>query len=53
MKPIGLVIYPQFQMLSVAVSAVFEFANLAADELVYSVRLLSEEGGPVRSSLGF
>jgi len=50
---IGLILYPAFQVLSLGVSTVFEFANKNADEPVYDVTLLSATGGPVPSSLGF
>jgi transcriptional regulator GlxA family with amidase domain len=53
MRDIGLVLYPGFQVLSLSVSTVFEFANLALDESAYEVRLLSEHGGPVATSMGF
>src|ERR671919_1111370 len=52
MQRIGFVVLPGFQMMSFAVASVFEFANKEMAELVYDVRLLSETGGPVRSSLG-
>jgi transcriptional regulator GlxA family with amidase domain len=50
---IGLILYPAFQVLSLGVSTVFEFANKNADEPVYDVTLLSAGGGSVPSSLGF
>ncbi|MBE9605500.1 GlxA family transcriptional regulator [Acetobacteraceae bacterium H6797] len=49
---IGFVIYPGFQMMSLAAGSVFEFANLCADKTVYEVATVSEHGGPVRSSTG-
>ena len=52
MQRIGFVVLPGFQMMSFAVASVFEFANKEMAEPVYDVRLLSETGGPVRSSLG-
>jgi transcriptional regulator GlxA family with amidase domain len=39
--------------MSLAVSTVFEIANLQAGEPIYDVRMLSETGGPVRTSVGF
>jgi transcriptional regulator GlxA family with amidase domain len=36
-----------------ACTTVFEFANQTANKLHYDIRLLSEQGGPVRSSLGY
>jgi transcriptional regulator GlxA family with amidase domain len=52
MRHIGFVIFPGFQIMSLAAASVFEFANLNAGEAVYDIRLLSETGGPVRSSIG-
>lgn len=53
MREIGLVIYPGFQVLSLAVSTVFEFANQGVDKPAYTIHLLSENGGRVPTSLGF
>jgi transcriptional regulator GlxA family with amidase domain len=50
---IGFVVLPSFQVMSLAALSVFEFANKEMGEPVYDVRLLSETGGPVRSSIGF
>jgi transcriptional regulator GlxA family with amidase domain len=52
MRKIGFVVAVDFQMMSVAALSVFEFANLTAPEPVYEVEVLSESGGPVRSSMG-
>ncbi|MFK0089216.1 GlxA family transcriptional regulator [Pseudomonas sp. NPDC090755] len=41
-----------FQVLSLATQAVFEFANIAAQEPFYTVEHFSLTGGTVRSSLG-
>jgi transcriptional regulator GlxA family with amidase domain len=49
---IGFVVLPGFQVMSLAALSVFEFANKEMDEPVYDVRLLSETGGSVRSSIG-
>src|SRR4029077_1115844 len=49
---IGFVVAPGFRVMGFAVASVFEFANMERDEPVYDVRLLSETGGPVRSSIG-
>jgi transcriptional regulator GlxA family with amidase domain len=49
---IGFIILPGFQMLSVAVLSVFEFANREVGEPVYELHLLSETGGSVLSSMG-
>ena len=52
MLRIGFVVAPGFQMMSFAALSVFEFANLAHSEPAYDVRILSEHGGLVRSSMG-
>jgi transcriptional regulator GlxA family with amidase domain len=52
MQTIGFVVFPGFQMMAFAAVSVFEFANLTAGETLYDVRLMSERGGPVRSSIG-
>src|SRR5258708_31820016 len=52
MRSIGFVIAPGFQMMSFAALSVFEFANLTSTEALYDVRLLSETGGQLSSSLG-
>jgi transcriptional regulator GlxA family with amidase domain len=49
---IGFVIPEGFQMIGLAAQAVFEYANRVAGKGVYEVRVLSEKGGAVRSSLG-
>ncbi|SMH39414.1 GlxA family transcriptional regulator [Azospirillum agricola] len=49
---IGFVIFPGFQMMSLAAGSVFEFANLCAGEPFYELTTLSEHGGAVRSSTG-
>src|SRR5439155_26477111 len=53
MQRIGFIVLPGFQMMSVASLSVFEFANKEVAEPVYDVHLLSETGGPIRSSIGF
>lgn len=52
MKTIGLLIYPGFQVLGLAVSAVFETAN-DLHGVHYELTVVSEHGGIVHSSLGF
>jgi len=52
MRRVGVIVFPGFQVMSFAEISVFEFANLAMGEPVYDVELLSETGGPVRSSVG-
>jgi len=52
MQRIGFVLSPGFQVMSFAALSVFEFANKEMGEPIYDVRLLSETGGSVRSSIG-
>ena len=52
MQRIGFIVLPGFQMMSVGVLSVFEFANWEIGEPVYDVHLLSETGGSIRSSIG-
>jgi transcriptional regulator GlxA family with amidase domain len=52
MQRIGFVVLPGFQMLSVTALSVFELANGEIGEQVYDFHLLSETGGPIRSSIG-
>lgn len=52
MQRIGFILIPQFQMMSLAAASVFEFANMLAGEPLYEIRVISETGGPVHSSLG-
>jgi transcriptional regulator GlxA family with amidase domain len=52
MQGIRFLVLPGFQVMSFAAVSVFEFANKEMGEPVYDVRLLSETGGPIRSSIG-
>jgi transcriptional regulator GlxA family with amidase domain len=52
MQRIGFVVSPGFQVMTFAVFSVFEYANKEMGEPVYDVRLLSETGGSIRSSIG-
>jgi transcriptional regulator GlxA family with amidase domain len=52
MQRIGFVVFPGFQLFGFAAVSVFELANDTAGKPLYEVRLLSEHGGPVKSSLG-
>src|SRR3546814_3943528 len=52
MLSVALVVGPQFQVMSMAALTVFEFVNLLADEPVYDLHLVSETGGPIRTSFG-
>jgi len=53
MQQIGFVVFPNFQVMSFAAITAFEVSNLVLGESAYSVTLLSEAGGLVRSSAGF
>jgi transcriptional regulator GlxA family with amidase domain len=52
MQRIGFIVFPGYQVMSFAVISVFEFANFAAGTPLYDIRLLSETGGPIRTSIG-
>lgn len=52
MHRIGLVLFPGVQVLSLAPLAVFEMANVETGKPFYEVRVLSETGGPIRTSFG-
>jgi len=52
MLSIGFVVTPGFPFMSLAALSVFEFANLSAQQRHYDVQILSENGGPVSSTLG-
>jgi transcriptional regulator GlxA family with amidase domain len=52
MQRIGFIAFPGYQVMSFAVVSVFEFANMHLGRQVYDVRVLSEAGGPVLTSIG-
>jgi transcriptional regulator GlxA family with amidase domain len=52
MHRIGLVLVGGFQIMSSAAVAVFEIANILGGKPFYDVRVISEDGGRVRSSIG-
>jgi len=52
-QEIGFVVFPGFQVMGFAALTAFEMANLSVGENGYAITLLSETGGPVRSSAGF
>ena len=52
MQGIGFVLFDGFHVITFTSMAAFEIANQALDEPRYDVRLLSEKGGLVRSSMG-
>ncbi|MGV8918853.1 MAG: GlxA family transcriptional regulator [Pseudomonas sp.] len=53
MHTVALVVFPQFQALSLSLGSVFECANLLLGDPAYAFRLVSEAGGAVMSSQGF
>ena len=53
MRRVGFIIYPGYQAMGLATTAPFELVNRQAAEPVYDIRMLSQHGGPVRTSLGF
>jgi transcriptional regulator GlxA family with amidase domain len=53
MHRIGFVIFPDFQVMGFAVITVFEVVNALLGDKAYSIAMLSEKGGLVRSSAGF
>jgi transcriptional regulator GlxA family with amidase domain len=52
MQRIGFIIPEGFQMLALAPQTVFEYANRSAGRTVYDVKVLSEKGRPLRSTIG-
>ena len=53
MLRIGYIVVPNFQVMIFGGLTVFEMANRMTKEPHYDIRLTSEGGGPVRSSLGY
>jgi transcriptional regulator GlxA family with amidase domain len=53
MHRVGLLVYPGFQSLALAVATAFEYANLMSDEPAYEFCVVSEFGGAIASSQGF
>ncbi len=53
MHSVGLLVYPGFQSLALAVATAFEYANLMNGEATYDFVVVSEHGGAVPSSQGF
>ncbi len=52
MHRIGFIVYPAFSPMNLAVTSVFEIANWKVGSAAYEVTLLSEQGGPIATSLG-
>ena len=53
MLRIGYIVVPGFQVMVFSGLTVFELANRLTKEPYYEIRLISESGGPVESSLGY
>ncbi|MDB5835463.1 MAG: helix-turn-helix domain protein [Caballeronia sp.] len=53
MLRIGYIVVPNFQVMIFGGLTVFEMANRMTKEPHYDIRLISEGGGPVKSSLGY
>jgi transcriptional regulator GlxA family with amidase domain len=53
MRKVGFFILPGYQPMGLAITAPFETANLQAPQPVYDIRMVSAQGGLVRTSLGF
>lgn len=51
MRTVGFLLYPGYSMMSLAVATAFELANTISGSDLYEVRMISEAGGPVRTSL--
>jgi transcriptional regulator GlxA family with amidase domain len=52
MLTVGFIVTPGFPVMSLAALSVFEFANHSAQEQMYDVRVLSEDGAPVPTATG-
>ncbi|MCK8669399.1 GlxA family transcriptional regulator [Pseudomonas azerbaijanoccidens] len=52
MITVAFVVFEGFQSMALAAMPVFEYANFSAGEALYDVRVLSEEGHPLRASGG-
>jgi transcriptional regulator GlxA family with amidase domain len=52
MRKIGMVLCPDFTVMSFVAFAAFEVANKRSGERLYDLHVLSESGGPLRSSFG-
>ncbi|MBN3834446.1 GlxA family transcriptional regulator [Burkholderia sp. Ac-20344] len=52
MLRIGLVLFPGFGVMSLCTMSVFDITNIELGERFYDIHLISEAGGPIRSSMG-
>jgi transcriptional regulator GlxA family with amidase domain len=53
MRMVGFIVHSGYSPMSLAATTAFELANLQPGGPYYELRLLSEAGGPIRTSLGF
>ena len=49
---VGFIVTPGFPVMSLAALSVFEFANIHAERSIYEVTILSEDGGPIATTMG-
>jgi transcriptional regulator GlxA family with amidase domain len=49
---VGFVVTSGFPVMSLAALSVFEFANVSTEKDLYEVQVLSEQGGPVSTTMG-
>ncbi len=52
MKRVGFVVFSGYQVMAFAALTAFEIANQQAGKPIYDIRILSETGGPIRTSFG-
>ena len=52
MQRIALIVFPDFEVLSLDTATVFEVADVVAKEQLYELHVLSDTGGAVRTSIG-
>lgn len=52
MQRVGLIVFPNYSLISFAAISVFELANVLTDTPVYDLHILSETGGQIRTSVG-
>src|ERR1700686_3642551 len=52
MRKVGLLVFPGFQVMSLATFSAFEVANKRSGEILYDLQVLSEKGGLLRNSIG-
>ena len=52
MRKVGLVLSPGFQAICFVAFTAFEIANKRSGKTLYDLHVLSEKGGPLRSSFG-